>query len=257
MKVVTVTNQKGGAGKTSTTLFLASGLARKGNRILLIDLDQQANASFSYHVPYTDDATSLEVLTKQISIKDAIVQAAKNIDLVPASPYLSQLDLKLVGKYDDPQSILKHALQVVSGQYDYVVIDTPPSLNMAVLNALTASQMVIVPTQADIYSLKGLKELAVTVNSVKENSNPGLRILGIVIGRYNARTVFSRAVTDALNNMAAQLNTTVFDTKIREATAVKESQNAFQSIFEYAPKSNVTKDVNNFIEEFLKKEQEK
>lgn len=120
MKVVTVTNQKGGAGKTSTTLFLKSGLARKGNRILLIDLDQQADASFSYHVPYPDDATSLKVLTKQISIKDAIVQAAKNIDLVPASPYLSQLDLKLVGKYDDPQSILKHALQVVSGQYDYV-----------------------------------------------------------------------------------------------------------------------------------------
>ena len=176
-----------------------------------------------------------------------------NIDLAPASPELAQLDVLLAGKLD-PQFILEDNMKDLTGTYDYVVIDTPPSLNMAVLNALTASQSVVVPTQADIYSLKGLKDLASTVNSIKRRSNPELKIDGILIGRYNSRTVFTKAITSALEEMASELHTTVFESKIREAIAVKEAQNNFQSIFEYDPRGKVTEDIEAFINEFLTKE---
>ena len=253
MKVVTITNQKGGTGKTSTALYLTYGLARKGKKVLLIDLDQQADASFSFHVPYRQDETTFQVLTEKTSLKDIIVKVNDDIDLAPASPELAQLDVLLTGKLD-PQFILEDNMKDLMGIYDYVVIDKLPSLNMAVLNALTASQSVVVPTQADIYSLKGLKDLASTVNSIKRRSNPELKIDGILISRYNSRTVFTKAITSALEEMALELHTTVFESKIREAIAVKEAQNNFQSIFEYEPRGKVTEDIEAFINEFLTKE---
>lgn len=254
MKKITVTNQKGGTGKTSTALFLAYGLARKGKSVLVVDLDQQADASFSFHVPYNPDRTTFQVLSGEISnIEEITVKVNDKIDLAPASSDLSRVDVLLSGKLD-PQYMLIEAMKSVEDKYDYAVIDTPPSLNMAVLNALTASQSVVVPTQADIYSLKGLKELATTVQSIKRRSNPSLQIAGILIGRYNSRTVFSKAIVKVLNQMADELHTTVFNSKIREAIAVKESQNEFESIYEYDPHGKVTKDIEDFIDEFLRKE---
>jgi chromosome partitioning protein len=253
MKVITVTNQKGGTGKTSTTLFMAYGIARQGKKILVIDLDQQADSSFSFHVPYEDSQSTFQLLTGTATLPEIIVNATDKIDLAPASPDLSQLDLLLAGKLD-PQFILKDALKAVSDKYDYIIIDTPPSLNMAVLNALTSSNTVVVPTQADLYSLKGLNELAQTVEGIKRRSNPDLDIAGILIGRYNARTVFTKAITSALEEMAGQLHTTVFKSKIREAIAVKESQNAFKSMFDYDPHGKVTEDIQAFIDEFMEKE---
>ena len=175
-----------------------------------------------------------------------------DIDLAPASPELAQLDVLLTGKLD-PQFILEDNMKDLMGIYDYVVIDKLPSLNMAVLNALTASQSVVVPTQADIYSLKGLKDLASTVNSIKRRSNPELKIDGILISRYNSRTVFT-SHNFSIGRVALELHTTVFESKIREAIAVKEAQNNFQSIFEYEPRGKVTEDIEAFINEFLTKE---
>ena len=253
LKVITVTNQKGGTGKTSTTLFMAYGIAREGKKVLVIDLDQQADSSFSFHVPYDESKTTFQLLTKTATLPEIIVNVTDKIDLAPASPDLSQLDLLLAGKLD-PQFILKDTIKAIDGEYDYIIIDTPPSLNMAVLNALTASNTVVVPTQADLYSLKGLNELAQTVEGIKRRSNPDLNIAGILIGRYNARTVFTKAITSALEEMAEQLNTTVFKSKIREAIAVKEAQNDFKSIFEYDPHGKVTKDIEAFLNEFMAKE---
>ena len=253
MKVITVTNQKGGTGKTSTTLFMAYGIARQNKNILVIDLDQQADSSFSFHVPYDEGKTTFQLLTGNATLPDIIVHATDKIDLAPASPDLSQLDLLLAGKLD-PQFILKDSLKAIDDKYDYIIIDTPPSLNMAVLNALAASDTVVVPTQADLYSLKGLNELAQTVEGIKRRSNPDLSIAGILIGRYNARTVFTKAITSTLEEMAKQLQTSVFKSKIREAIAVKESQNAFQSIFEYDPHGKVTQDIEAFLNEFMAKE---
>lgn len=253
MKVITVTNQKGGTGKTSTVLFLAHGLAKREKKILVIDLDQQADASFSFNIPYDNEQTTFQVLTENEALNNIIVKVNDAIDLAPASSDISRLDIALSGKYR-PQFILKDAISKLSKNYDYILIDTPPALSMVVLNALTASEAVIVPTQADIYSLKGLTELASTINTIKETSNPDLKIAGILIGRYNARTIFSKSIANAFNEMTKRLHTTVFETKIREAISVKESQNNFESIFDYDPHGKVTQDVNKFIDEFIQKE---
>ena len=152
-KTITVTNQKGGTGKTSASLFLSYGLAFKGYRVLLIDLDSQADASFSTGVNYDETKTSLEVILGDIDITDAIIpvptkQKAK-LDLVPASSNLASLDIQLVKRQlIDAQYNLSEALKQVKDTYDYIIIDTPPAISMAVLNALTASNYVIVPTQA-------------------------------------------------------------------------------------------------------------
>lgn len=252
MKVITVTNQKGGTGKTSTALFLTYGLAHRGKKVLLIDLDQQADASFSMHVDYDQNKTTFEVLTGDAALKDIIVKVNDNIDLAPASSKLAELDVVLTQKVRiDPQYILKDTIKNSKVNYDYIVIDTPPALSEAVLNALTASNTVLVPTQADIYSLKGLGELAQTIAAIKNRSNPDLEIAGILIGRFNKRTVFAKSISKVLESAAEQLHTKVFKSRIREATAVKESQNAFESIYEYDPRGKVTEDVNNFIGEFL------
>lgn len=255
-RVITVTNQKGGTGKTSTSLFLSYGLAFKGYKVLLIDLDSQADASFSTGVNYNETKTSLEVILGDIDIEDAIIsvptkQDAK-IDLVPASSNLASLDIQLVKRQlIDAQYNLLESLKQVKENYDFVVIDTPPAISMAVLNALTASDYVVVPTQADIYGLKGLGKLAGTINSIQRHSNPDVKVLGILLGRYNYRTNFTKAITDMLQSTSKKLNTKVFSTKIREAIAIKEAQGERTNLFEYAPKAKVTQDVNEFINEVL------
>lgn len=252
MKVITVTNQKGGTGKTSTALFLTYGLADRGNRVLLIDLDQQADASFAAHVGYDKNKTSFEVLTDQVNIDDAIVPVNEFVDLLPASARMARLDVVFAeSEIIDGQFKLKDALEPIESKYDYIIIDTPPAISMAVMNALTASDEVVVPTQADLFSLKGLGELATVVNQIKKRSNPNLKIAGILIGRYNARTLFAQSVADELDKIATKLHTKVFKAKIREATSIKESQNAFKSIFKYDPRGKATKDINNFINELL------
>ena len=249
-KVITVTNQKGGTGKTSTSLFLSYGLAFKGYKVLLIDLDSQADASFSTGVNYDETKTSLEVILGDADITDA-KQRAK-LDLVPASSNLASLDIQLVKRQlIDAQYNLSEALKQVKGDYDYIIIDTPPAISMAVLNALTASDYVIVPTQADIYGLKGLGKLAGTINSIQKHSNPNVKVLGILIGRYNSRTNFAKSITDMLQDTSKKLHTRVFNTKIREAIAIKEAQGEQTNLFEYAPKAKVTNDVNQFLNELL------
>lgn len=255
-QTITITNQKGGAGKTSTSLILSYGLAFKGYKVLLIDLDSQADASFSTGATYDESQTSLEVILGDIDIQDAIVEVPNSkdakLDLLPASGNLASLDIQLVKRQlIDAQYNLSEALKDVQDDYDYIIIDTPPAISMAVLNALTASEYVIVPTQADIYGLKGLGQLARTISSIQRHSNPDIQVLGILLGRYNARTNFTKAITDMLKETSERLHTKVFNTKIREAIALKEAQGEQTSLFEYAPKANVTQDANQFVNEVL------
>lgn len=254
-KTITVTNQKGGTGKTSTSLFLSYGLALKGYKVLLVDLDSQADASFSTGVKYDEGKTSMEVILGDVKAEDAITNVPTDkgkLDLIPASPDLASLDIQLVKRQlIDAQYNLKGALESIQGNYDYIILDTPPAISMAVLNALTASDYVIVPTQADIYGLKGLGKLAGTIETIKKHSNPNIQVLGILIGRYDARTNFTKAITDMLGDTSKRLHTKVFNTKIREAIAIKEAQGERTNLFEYAPKAKVTKDVNQFLNELL------
>lgn len=256
-QVITVTNQKGGTGKTTTALFTAYGLANRGYSVLLIDLDSQADATYTTKAKYDKDKTSLEVLLKDVKPADAIVpttarRLSGKVDLIPASPQLATLDLLITKRQLlDPQYNLDDALQDIRYNYDYIVLDTPPALSTAVLNALTASDYVVVPAQADIFSLKGLGQLAQTITAVKRRSNTRLKVAGILLGRYDKRTNFTKAVTDMLKDTSAQLDTQVFDTKTREAIAVKEAQGKRTDLFSYAPSANVTADVNSYINELI------
>lgn len=245
---IAIANQKGGVGKSTTTSALGAGLLQKGYKVLFVDLDAQGNLSYSMGI--TGKAlSSLEVLTGTATAQEAIVHTEQG-DLIPASPALATTDnlLTELGK----EYRLKEALEPVLEEYDYILLDTPPALGVLAANALTASTGVIIPAQADAYSLQGIGQLAQTIQAVKKYSNKDIVIKGLLVTRYNARSILTRDMTELLEATASQLNTKLYDTKIRECVAIKESQASQQDIFSYAPKSNASKDYTAFLEEVLK-----
>ena len=252
MKTVSVINQKGGVGKSTTAEMLISALSLKGFKVLAIDLDAQGNLIYSLAADLTSP-TILEVLTEEISAKDAIKKA--RADIISSNKALAGADAFIADTGKEYR--LKEALEKISENYDFCIIDTPPALGILTINALTASDGVIIPAQADIYSLQGIENLEETIKAVKKYCNPNLKIEGILLTRYNPRTILSREVSEMAEKLAEKLETKLFKAKIRDAVAVKEAQISQESLFEYAPKSNVTKDYESFINEFLDSERSK
>lgn len=252
MKTVSVINQKGGVGKSTTAEMLISALSLKGFKVLAIDLDAQGNLSYSLAADLTSP-TILEVLTEEILAKDAIKKA--RADVISSNKALAGADAFIADTGKEYR--LKEALEKIAKNYDFCIIDTPPALGILTINALTASDSVIIPAQADIYSLQGIENLEETIKAVKKYCNPNLKIEGILLTRYNPRTILSREVSEMAEKLAKKLETKLFKAKIRDAVAVKEAQISQESLFEYAPKSNVTKDYEGFIDEFLGKERSK
>lgn len=246
-KIVSIINQKGGVGKSTTAEALAAGLSLRGYKTLAVDLDAQGNLTYTFGADNTG-ATVLEVLTGDATAAEAI-KHTQSCDVLPANKALAGADayIKETGK----EYRLKEALENVADQYDYIIIDTPPALGILTVNALTACQSVIIPSQADIYSIQGIEQLSETMKPVKKYCNPGLEIEGILLTRYSARSVLSREVADMLEELAANLGTKLFKTKIREAIAVKEAQISQQSLFEYSPKAKPTEDYNALIDELI------
>lgn len=250
MKTIAIINQKGGVGKSTTAFTLASGLKNKGYKTLCIDMDAQGN--LSYTADANDDLLTIyDLLAEDANINQAI-QHTKNFDLIASSKALSGADgfITDIGK----EYKLKEILESVKNDYDYIIIDTPPALGILTVNALTACDSVIIPAQADIYSLQGIEQLSKTIQPIKKYCNDKLKIDGILLTRYSPRAILSREVAEIANDLAQNLNTKVFKSTIREAIAVKESQINKQSLFDYAPNSNVTNDYLNFINELLKGE---
>ena len=245
MKSIAVVNQKGGVGKSTTAAALAGGLCLCGRRVLAVDLDAQGNLSHTMRAQPRPGKSILEVLLGTLPASEA-VQATAMGDLLPASKGLSGADafLSETGK----EYRLREALQGLSGAYDYCIIDSPPALGIATVNALTGADMAIVPAQADIYSLQGVEQLAATVETVRRYCNPGLKVDGILLTRYSPRSVLSREVRGQL---AQRLGTRVYQSAIREAIAVKEAQISRENLFTYAPGSNVAKDYQAFLQEAL------
>lgn len=246
-KVYTITNQKGGTGKTTTTAALASGLSLKGYKVLCIDMDAQGNLSHSMTAS-RDGATVLGMLTMEITAADAI-QRTKHGDIIASKNTLAGADAFIIGMKKEYR--LKDALEPIKEKYDFILLDTPPALGILTVNALTASDGVIIPIQADIYSLQGVDQLAETIQPVKQFCNNDLKIEGLLLTRFNHRSVLSREIVDLSAQMAERLGTKLFNAKIREGIAVKEAQILQQNLFEYAPKSNPALDYMEFIEEFL------
>jgi len=249
-KTIAIINQKGGVGKSTTAEALAAGLTLKGFSVLSIDLDAQGNMTYTAGAS-TDGITALDVLTQKAAALDA-VQHTENGDIIPASKALAGADAFIADTGKEYR--LKEAIEPIKGKYDYIIVDTPPALGILTVNALTACDSVVIPAQADIYSLQGIEQLAETMKPVKKYCNHDLKVEGILLTRYSPRSVLSRDVADLAGQLAEKIGTKLFKTTIREAIAVKEAQISQQSLFQYAPKAKVTDDYTKFIEELIKGE---
>ena len=245
-EVIGVVNQKGGVSKTSTALALWTGLTElKGLKTLCIDLDPQCNLTVSSGASMKGD-TAFEVLTEKATA-EAALQKTELGELIAGHKGLSGLEVLLtqVGR----EYRLRNRLKPLMGKYDVIILDTPPSLGILTINALTACTKVIIPANADFFSMYGISQLGETIESVKEYTNPEIKIEGILLTRYMARTILSRDMTENIKALAERLKTKVFKTTIREAVNVREAQVLQKSIFKFAPKAKVTQDYVEFIEE--------
>lgn len=248
MKTISIANQKGGVSKTTTAGAIGAGLKLKGFKVLFIDLDGQGNLSYTMQAD-TKSFNLLEALQKPIQATQ-IIQTLQQGDIIASNAKLAAADNIITNTGKEYK--LKELLKSVNKNYDYCIIDTPPALSILTINALTASNYILIPAQADIFSLQGIGQLNTTINTVKKYCNKDLIILGLLVTRYNARTIISRDIAEMLEQTAEQLHTKLYKTKIRECIAIKEAQATRQSIFEYAPRSNGAKDYKLLINELLR-----
>lgn len=249
-KTLTIINQKGGVAKTSTAEAIGTGLALLHNkRILFIDTDPQGNLTFALNAEFSGKITVAEVLKAPTLSKLAIQEITDKIHIIPASPELASAEKTLteIGR----EYKLREALEPIKENYDYIIIDTPPTLSVLTANALTASDSCIIPTMADMFSLNGIQMLYNTINVIRTYANPGLLIDGILLTKYNKRTLISQEVAKALNRAAISMGTKIFETPIRECNALREAQLQRRNIYEHAPRSNAANDYSRLIDEFL------
>ncbi|MCV7134398.1 ParA family protein [Mycobacterium hodleri] len=235
-KVIAMCNQKGGVGKTTSTINLGASLAEYGRRVLLVDLDPQGALSAGLGVPHYElDHTVHNLLIEpRVSVEDVLIKTrVKGLDLVPSNIDLSAAEIQLVNEVGREHS-LSRALHPVLDRYDYVLIDCQPSLGLLTVNGLACADSVIIPTECEYFSLRGLALLTDTVTKVKERLNPKLDIGGILITRYDPRTVNSREV---MARVLQQFGDLVFDTVITRTVRFPETSVAGEPITTWAPKS--------------------
>lgn len=249
-EIYAIINQKGGVGKSTTAQALGMSLVRRGNRVLFIDLDSQQNLSFSLRAPM-EGPGAMEVLSEETPILDAIIHL-EEADILKASLGLALAEQNMSGVGTEYR--LKETLESVSDAYDYVVIDTPPALGILTVNALTACTGAIIPSQADIYSFQGISQLYKTIGTVRRYCNPKLRVEGILLTRFSARSILSRDVANMLAETASKIDTKLFKATIRETVTVKEAQANQMDIFYYSPNSKVAADYEDFVTELLETE---
>lgn len=249
-KVISISNQKGGVGKTTTTCNIAAGLKKKGFRVLIIDLDPQGNLGFSVGADTDTCATIYDVLKGDAKTQFAI-QKTETTDIITSSILLSGIELEFTNT--GREFLLKEAIKPILENYDYILLDTPPALGILTINAFTASDSIIVPMLSDIFSLQGIAQLYETVERVKKYCNPNLTIAGILLTKYNPRTLLSREIRGTAELIAQDLNISLFQSYIRSSVVASEAQSVQRSILDYAPRNNIAKDYTQFIDELLAK----
>ena len=244
--IIAVTNQKGGVGKTTTCCALISGLSAAGYKVLGIDLDPQGNLGFSLGIDIENGFTIYDLLRGSAGINDVIRRTASG-DMIPSNILLSSLELEF--DRSGMEYMLQNAIAPVKNSYDFIVIDTPPALNILTVNAYVPSDSLIIPMLPEVLSLLGISQLKDTVEAVKRSRNANLKILGVLLIKYNKHLNLVREVEELTTAIAEQLETSILKTKIRNNIAVAEAPAHGQSVLTYAPRSNAAADFNALIKE--------
>ena len=244
-----IANQKSGIGKTTTATTLAGVLSRKG-KTLLIDADPQGNSTSTYQAVIEDQATLYDVMVDSdaLPIEDAI-QHMENGDIVASDPLLAKAGKLLDGNVEGLYR-LQDALEMLDG-YDYIVIDTAPSLDVVLYNCLIAADQVIIPVTADAYAMQGLSKLNDTIKAVQKRQNPRLQIAGLLLVKYAGRSKLEKNVREEITKVADQIGTKLFSTAIRECVKTKEAQMNKKLLIDYAPNCTTMQDYCDFVEELL------
>lgn len=250
-KIIAVANQKGGVGKTTTAINLSACLAAKGKKILVIDTDPQGNTTSGLGVEKNEvENTIYELILGDCSIRDCVIsEVIANVSVVPSNVNLAAAEIELIG-VNKKEYILKDEVDYVKDNYDYIIIDCPPSLNMLTINAMTTADSVLVPIQCEYYALEGLSQLIHTINLVKERLNPDLEMEGVVFTMYDARTNLSAQVVE---NVKDNLDQYIFNTLIPRNIRLAEAPSYGLPINLYDPKSTGAEAYLLLAEELIRK----
>ena len=247
--VIAIANQKGGVGKTTTAINLAAAFARRGERVLLLDLDPQANSSISFLDPETIEFSAYDLLMDGLGRSDQAIYKTglKGLDIIPARINLAKVEAKLVGDFDAPFR-LKDRLEPLRSLYDILIIDTPPTLGLITVNALVAATHVLIPIQSSFFALEGTDDLLETIEKVKTRPNPNLQVLGVLVTLHDKRTTLAREVYDRIRSV---FGSKMFDTVITKSVRLEESPAYKESIFTFAPNSSGANEYAKLCEEVI------
>lgn len=253
-KVVSIANQKGGVGKTTTAVNLSTILAKKGKKVLLIDADPQGNATSGLGIDKDTNFSVYDVLVDDVEIENTVVQSSvKNLDVCPSNINLAGAEVELVSVISREHR-LQEKIDNQKDKYDYIIIDCPPSLGLITLNAFTASDSVLIPVQCEYYALEGLGQLINTINLVKKHLNKDLAIEGALLTMFDIRTNLSNQVVKEVNRY---FENKVYKTVIPRNVKLSEAPSYGMPISIYDPKSKGAKAYDKFVREFIKKNEEK
>jgi chromosome partitioning protein len=247
--IVSIANQKGGVGKTTTAINLAAAFALRGKRTLLVDMDPQANSSMSYLDVRNTERSLYDVMADSGVTLASVVQASSvpNLSVAPARIALAKLEAKLVGEID-AHFRLKDRIEPIRADYDAIVIDCPPTLGLLTVNALVASTHLLVPIQSSYFALEGTDDLLETVEKVRSRANPGLRLLGVLITMHDKRTALARDIRQQINKVFGEM---VFATVISKSVRLEESPAYKEPIFSFAPDSSGATEYYRLCEEVI------
>ena len=248
-KIIAIANQKGGVGKTTTSINLSACLAAKGKKVLVIDTDPQGNTTSGFGIDKNFlQNTIYELILGYCSIQDCIIsEAINNVSVIPSNVNLAAAEIELIG-VDKKEFILKNEVDWVRDSYDYIIIDCPPSLNLLTINAMTTADSVLVPIQCEYYALEGLSQLIHTVNLIKERLNPELDMEGVVFTMYDSRTNLSMQVVE---NVKSNLKAHICDTIIPRNIRLAEAPSHGKPITMYDPKSIGAESYMKLAEEII------